>query len=338
MAHQQEEHELLVASEDDGAWEQQIRYFFSSGFLDHGLLNAKVIDILAGTTMEDHESHTKQAVFSLSLARYLDTIRVVGQAIDTTSTQDITPGSTSSLILVRGSPCYTCIRQIGVSWKLSPACLLDHLNMQGTFKVSAPPDLTWPNVTVRFASLGVSAPTNPRMIEALQYQIHKETASYSTQLLHGLVPGVEQCRPRRVNIHDKHMFSVEQEMCLLVRPTSHSSWSGILFYDSGTANGKAPWEELSGGSSLVQFFPLVRHGHCALDKIRFPGPYRDERDIRDFNSPDPCTSRAHNDERTLREDGCIWGSACHSLRSFFYFHPFVAAPVQRRAGSSRCQV
>jgi hypothetical protein len=112
--------------------------------------------------------------------------------------------------------------------------------------------------------------------------------------------GKEQCR--KVNVHGRAFFSIEQQALCCVVPTRDHSWVAVIMADTGSPSEKAPWRKPTQREGQhLQIFPMTRYGHCAFKTIDLPGPRVDARDTRDFTTADPFVSRAQNDSLLLND-------------------------------------
>jgi hypothetical protein len=305
-------------------WNHLSRFFFRSGLLDHGTLPTSVVDTLSKEESETQYSTAANSVAYLS--EYLSEIRTIGEPSYSKPTKIFEiPSTAAYIVLIRGSPRLSFLRELGQELQISPALLLHHLNIPGSFRISAFPDPTWPAFTARMISVGTYGSTSlglfSHTIGERQYKIDDYCRRYCTDLLTRNDIGFSQCR--KVNLHGTHFFSVEQEITLIVHRQTQQGWSGILLNDCGVdARSSAPWLGRGPGHSNVKFFPLAGHGHCALDTIIFPGPVQDNREKRDFSKLDPYLSRAENEfhlldaeeKRLALEDPYV--CVCDILRTF----------------------
>jgi CorA-like Mg2+ transporter protein len=283
------------------SWEQKSRFFVRSGLLDHGTVRAHAaLDRLAQKDQLSVHSQNLAYVL-LPLATYLASATIIGSRYDHIPFEEFTlEGEKPTMLLIRGFPRLSLLQLLGDTLRLEPGALLEHLGFPGSFRIMSPPSMALPCITLRMISLGTYGTSKhfDQSSYALQHFADQETKQYNSEVLEHDQFGADYCR--KVNVHGPHFFSVEQEVTFLVYSKQESSsWSGIIMNDSGQATQKVPWRRHSAKEGTPLFFPMTRHGHCALETIVLPSPYLDRRDIRDFGTPDPCFSRAQNDTKLL---------------------------------------
>ena len=282
------------------SWEESVRFYVQSGLLDQvterfAQDNSSQLPVLARSDtliilqMRDCLNHVRtigSRHLSAHVSAHNDPPNLDDPALD--------------LAVIRGLPGLGVLRALCHKWQIEPALLLDLLFIPRTYRILPIPSATLMHISVRLVSLvtygAIRSAKSP--IDMLQDSLDTQTNDYQIHLLKNEMVGAEQYR--KVNLHGRHFFSVEQEVAFLSCQTERG-WKWIILNDSGFTRRNPPWNSLKADATKVQpfIFPMTRQGQFVFDSISFPLKPIDNRDARNFKTPDPCQSRAENDNRLL---------------------------------------
>lgn len=251
--------------------------------------------------------------FCVSIVQYMQHSKIVG-ALDIKVDHDgyfhllpsASPNSPGSILLLSGASSPDAVREICATFNIDRTVLETHLD----FRSSRLPCIghlpSRPNraLAVRFITIGslgsgYSLPpdgSDAAILADFATQLavhHKECAA-------GLRLG-RDCF-RRLNLHSRHFFSVEQETTFSVQVTADKTWSAALLSDNGLTGYPPPWTVKRKDFLTAQFYSLGRSRPAATQYLSEANEVRQRFDQGAPIRPNPFQARLVDDAAMPPED------------------------------------
>lgn len=299
----------MATPSSHSTWESTWRSLLHFGlFEQHGIDKEKAIRILANgdesvlaeSDKDQNNQRTKDA-FAMRIDEYMKKSSIVGlfEGVEDSECDILRKAlERKTIVVISGIPRPSLLYKLGTQFDLDIKPFLESYEIPHTFRIESLPSRRTEGFTVKFISLGtcVSALECPPRSSKIEEMLVERMNFHYRECLKGKNVGMERCR--FVNLHDSHIFSVEQQASFLTfNHDEDGSWSGILLHDFGRSHSPAPWIPPPDPYIKAQFYPISPSGRCSMSRIakKLDRGTRQGRYEHIFSQPNPFLSRFYTD-------------------------------------------